>query len=99
MVNVYEKSRDLHIRKTYIYVKNGDTYAYSDVACTEKIKEADLKYLFLMGAVVVDAGVLYSPVSYRVATGVGTLTYAKTDGTTATTAVLSTVVSEEYTAG
>lgn len=98
MDKIYERSNDLHVRGTYIYKKANDSYAYSDSATTKKIDADTLKDLFLKGAVVVDGTVNYHPVSFGIASNVGTLTYVKTDGTTATTAVLATLVSEEYTA-
>jgi hypothetical protein len=90
---------DQYVRATYVYVKNADAYAYADNATTVKIPAAELKDIFEMGCVVVAAGVEYAPVSYSETAGVGTLTYVKTDGTTATTAVLATVKSSEYVAG
>lgn len=98
MTKVYEKYDDLHVRKTYIYVKNANAYAYLDAAKTVKISAADLKDLFLKGAVILDGTIEYTPVSYGIATGVGTLTYVKTNGTTPTTADLATLKSSEYVA-
>ena len=43
------------------------------------------------------AGVEYLPVSFSIDETVGTVTYVTTDGSTATTAVLATLVSSEYT--
>lgn len=97
MNKVYEKSVDLHVRKTLVYVKNGDTYAYADAACTTKISESVLADLFVKGVVIIDTtGIKYTPTSYKVAAGVGTLTYVKADGTTPTVAVLALLHSEEF---
>ena len=49
--------------------------------------------------VIVDGDVEYKPVSFSIVETVGTVTYVKTDDTTATTAVLATLVSSEYLAG
>lgn len=98
MDKIYERSSDLHVRGTYIYKKANDTYAYSDSGTTKKIDAYTLKDLFLKGAVIVDGGVDYQLVSFGIASEVGTITYVKADTTTATTAVLATLKSEEYTA-
>jgi hypothetical protein len=92
----FQKYEDQHVIATYVYAKTNDAYAYADSAKTVKIAEADLKKVFENGAIVVDGTTEYKPVSYAVADGVGTLTYVKTDATTATTAVLATLVSKEY---
>lgn len=96
MNHIYEKSKDLHIRKTYVYAKNGDAYAYGNVATTEKIDAATLKDLFLMGMVIVDGGVEYTPTSFEMESTVGIVTYVKADGTTPTTAVLAVLKSSEF---
>ena len=98
MDNIYEQGKDLHVRGTYIYAKTGDSYAYLNSGKTEKINAATLKDLFLKGAVIVDGDVQYKPVSLSVSNDVATLTYVKTNGTTATTADLATLKSEEYSA-
>lgn len=99
MNRLYEKSEDQHVIATYVYAKTSDPYAYSDAAKTVKIDAVELKEVFEKGIVVVDGTTLYSPVSFKVANGVGTITYVKTDGTTATTAVLATLASKEYVVG
>ncbi len=98
MEKIYEHADDLHVRATYIYAKASDVYAYSDSAKTKKIDAKTLKDLFQKGAIIVDTGAEYKPVSYSVASGVGTITYVKANTTTATTAVLTTLKSSEYTA-
>lgn len=98
MSKVYEKYEDLHVRKTYIYVKADDVYAYADAAKTVKISSDDLKDIFLKGAVIVDDTIEYSPTSYGVSSKVGTITYVKADATTSSTAALTTLKSKEYTA-
>jgi hypothetical protein len=99
MDKIYEDSKDLHVRKTCIYVKTGNAYAYSDVATTVKIDAASLKDLFLKGAVVIDGAVQYNPTSFKMDATVGTVTYVKADNTTPTTAVLAELKSSEYVAG
>lgn len=98
MDNIYEQGKDLHVRGTYIYAKTGDSYAYLNSGKTEKIDAATLKDLFLKGAVIVDGDVQYKPVSFGIASTVGSVTYVKANTTTATTADLATLKSEEYSA-
>ena len=98
MSKVYEKYEDLHVRKTYIYAKANDVYAYADASKKVKISADDLRNLFLKGAVIVDGTTEYLPTSYVISSKVGTMTYVKADTTTASTAVLTTLKSKEYTA-
>lgn len=99
MSKVYERYEDLHVRKTYIYVKADDVYAYEDSDKKVKISADDLRNLFLKGVVIVDGTIEYAPISFDISEGVGTITYVKADTTTATVAVLATLKSKEYTAG
>jgi hypothetical protein len=98
MSKVYERYEDLHVRKTYVYAKANDPYAYADPDKTVKIASDDLRDLFLKGVVIVDGTTEYSPTSYAESSKVGTITYVKADSTTASTAVLTTLKSKEYTA-
>lgn len=98
MTKVYERYEDLHVRKTYIYVKENDVYAYADSDKKVKISAEDLNNLFLKGVVIVDGTTEYLPTSYVISSKVGTMTYVKADTTTAATAVLTTLKSKEYTA-
>ena len=93
---IYEDESDLHIRGVKIYAKStADGYAYSDSACTKKMKAEELVNLFNTNVVnIVDGDVTYKAVSLSVASEVATLTYVKADTSTATTAVLTTLRSE-----
>lgn len=92
---IYDDAKDKNIAATKVYVKTGDAYAYADASNTVKIDLLTLKDLFEKGVVIIDGTVEYKPVSFKVNAGVGTMTYVKTDGTVATTAVLATVSSSE----
>ena len=83
---------------TKIYVKANDAYAYADGAKTVKIPSANMKDLFEKGMVLIDGVTEYKPVGFALVETVGTLTYVKTDADTATTAVLATLQSKEYSA-
>lgn len=96
MSKVYERYEDLHVRKTYIYAKANDVYAYEDSDKKVKISADDLRNLFLKGVVILDGTTEYLPTSYVISSEVGTMSYVKADTTTATTAVLTTLKSKEY---
>jgi hypothetical protein len=99
MDNVYERSEDLHVRGTYVYVKAGDVYAYADSATTVKIDAVALKNLFLKGAIVNAAGVLFKPTGLKVTAGVAALSYVTADDDPVTTAVMALLYSSEHVAG
>ena len=99
MDHIFENANDQHIRGTYVYAKANDAYAYANAGKTVKINAATLEELFLRGIIVISGTSQYVPTSLKVASGVATITYVTADGTTATTAVLATLASEEYTAG
>lgn len=100
MAKIYEKYSDLHVSGVMVYKKATDAYAYLDSDKTVKIDAVSLKDIFEKGVmVIVDGDVMYKPVSFSIVETVGTVTYVKTDDTTATTAVLATLVSSEYVAG
>lgn len=82
---------DVNVAGTYVYV--GDGVAYEDSGCEKAFTTESLKNVFLKGAVIVDTDIMYKPVGFALnADEVGELTYVKADATTATTAVLATVV-------
>lgn len=97
MEKIFEHSNDLHVVARLIYAKASDSYAYADSAKTEKIDCATLTDLFVKGVMIVDGNNRYKPTGLLVNAGVATVTYVKADTTTATTAVLATMASKEYT--
>lgn len=98
MNKIYEDAVDLHVVTRLIYKKADDVYAYEDSATTVKIDAATLVDAFTKGALVVDGDNHYKPTALAIADGVATITYVTADDTTATTAVLATLASEEYVA-
>ena len=76
-VKIFMNADDHNVVARKVYVKTG--LAYSDAAMTIQIDEADLHDIFVKGAIIVDTAIEYSPVSYKEAAGVGTITYVKTD--------------------
>lgn len=94
MTHIYEDAKDLHIRGTYIYKKTSETKAYADAAFTQQLTTSELKEIYMKGAVIDVAGVLYKPVALKIASNIATVTYVTADTTTATTAVLATLTSK-----
>lgn len=95
MERIYDQAKDVHVRGTYVYGKASDTAAYVDSACTVKYKTSELKEVFIKGAVINIAGTLYTPLSFSVTSDVGSVTYAKPNSTTATSADLGTLSAVE----
>lgn len=94
MSKIYEQSKDLHIRRTYIYTKEGGGfYAYADSDAKIKLSAFTLRDIFLKGAVILDTAIEYLPVAYSEEDGVGSLLYIK-QGVTAPE--FATLMSEEY---
>ena len=48
-----------------------------------KVSADVLEDLFVRGLIIVDTGVMYKPISFKVVSKVATVTYAKTNGTQA----------------
>lgn len=94
MTKIFENACDKHVRGTYIYKKTSDTKAYADAAFTVQLTTSELTDIFLKGAVIDVAGVLYKPTGLKIATGIATITYVTADTSTATTAVLATLTSK-----
>ena len=93
---IYEQANDLHVVARVVYASSAHQYAYADADFTTKINALTLVDMFTKGMIIVDGAEKYKPVSVAVTSGVATVTYVKADATTATTAVLATLVSEEF---
>lgn len=72
---VFEHANEQHVRVVYVYVDSSK--AYADAAHTKQLTTTQLQNAFLKGCVVVDTNVFYQPVSFSVASNVGTMYYAK----------------------
>lgn len=96
----YERSEDLHIRKTYIYKKTGDVYAYADSAYTTKISAETLMNLCQKGMLLVkDGAAFHSPfMSGWSSETAAYIVYAGTDAIPPTAVTLTALHSEEYVA-
>lgn len=89
MDRIFEQAKGLHVRATYIYGKAGDTAAYVDADCTQKMTVSQMKEIFLKGGMIRIGEALYQPLNFTVASaGTGSVAYVKVDTATATTAVM-----------
>lgn len=90
MERIFHHDDTMYEASIKVYVKT-DGYAYSDKECKNKISAEVLEDLFYRGLIIVDsAGVMYKPISCKIASKVVTVTYATTDSTP-TAAKLATV--------
>jgi hypothetical protein len=92
MKRIFHHDDTMYEAATKVFTKT-DGYAYFEEEYKTKVPADVLEDLFVRGLIVVDSGVMYKPVSFKVANKVATVTYVTTDTTTATTAKLATVKS------
>ena len=92
MERVFHHDDTMYEAATKVYAKS-DGYAYLEEDFKTKVPADILEDLFIRGLIIVDTGVMYKPVSFKVASKVATVTYVKTNSSTATTADLATVKS------
>ena len=94
MGRIFHHDDTMYEAATKVYAK-ADGYAYLESDFKTKITADVMEDIFIRGMIVVDsAGVMYKPISCKVASGVATVTYATTDSTATTSAKLATVKSK-----
>lgn len=91
MEKIFDQAKDKNVAAIIVYGKGNDGKAYVDAAGTTQYKTSALKDTFLKRAIVQIGSDYFVPVSFTVASNVGTLTYAKA-GTTTGTAATATLV-------
>lgn len=92
MNKIFQQAKDKNVAAVVIYGKKGESspVAYSDAACTVKMKTSELKDAFLKRAVVQVGEDFFMPISFTVSSKIGTVTYAKA-GSSSGTAATATV--------
>ena len=92
MNKIFKQAKDKNVAAVVIYGKKGESspVAYSDAACTAKMKTSELKDAFLKRAVVQVGEDIFMPISFTVSSNIGTVTYAKA-GSSSGTAATATV--------
>lgn len=91
MERIYDQAKDKNVAAIVIYGKGSDGKAYHDAAGTEQYKTSELQDAFIKRAVVKIGNDYFIPISFTIASNVGTVTYAKV-GSTAGTAATATLV-------
>ena len=92
MDRIFHHDDTIYEAGTKAYVKS-DGYAYLEESFKTKVPADVLEDLFVRGLIIVDGGVMYKPISFKVASKIGIVTYAKTNSSTATQADLATAKS------
>ena len=92
MDRIFHHDDTMYEAGTKVYVKS-DGYAYLEEDFKTKVPADVLEDLFVRGLIIVDTGVMYKPISFKVASKVGIVTYVKTNSSTTTQADLSTAKS------
>ena len=93
MDRIFHHDDTMYEAATKVYAKASDSYAYADSDYTVKIPADVLEDIYIRGMIIIDSGVLYKPVSCKIASGVATVTYVTTDSTSTTSAKLATIKS------
>lgn len=91
MEKLYNDAKDKNVSATYIYGKSNDTKAYANADCTVQMKTSELKEAFLKRAIIVIGDAFFIPSGFSITSNVGSVTYAKPNSSTATSADLGTL--------
>lgn len=89
MDRIYNDAKDKNVSAVMIYGKNNK--AYVDEKCTVQMSTSELAEVFKKRGVISIDGKLYTPLSYSVASDVGSIVYVDPKSGEATTAVLGTL--------
>lgn len=93
MEKIFDQAKDKNVAAIVIYGKGSDGKAYADADGKTQLKTSELKDAFLKRAVIQISTEYFIPVSFSVASDIGTVKYAKPNSTTATSADLGSLVS------
>ena len=91
MEKLYNDAKDKNVSATYIYGKSSDAKAYANADCTVQMKTSELKEAFLKRAIIVIGDAFFIPSGFSITSNVGSVTYAKPNSSTATSADLGTL--------
>lgn len=93
MDKIFDQAKDKNVAAIVIYGKGSDGKAYADANGTIQLKTSELKDAFLKRAVIQIGTEYFIPVNFSITSNVGTVKYAKSNSTTATSADLGSLVS------
>ena len=93
MDKIFDQAKDKNVAAIVIYGKGSDGKAYADANGTTQLKTSELKDAFLKRAIIQIGTEYFIPVTFSITSNVGTVKYAKSNSTTATSADLGSLVS------
>ena len=93
MDKIFDQAKDKNVSAIVIYGKGSDGKAYADANGTTQLKTSELKDAFLKRAIIQIGTEYFIPVTFSITSNVGTVKYAKSNSTTATSADLGSLVS------
>ena len=93
MDKIFDQAKDKNVAAIVIYGKGSDGKAYADANGTTQLKTSELKDAFLKRAVIQIGTEYFIPVTFSITSNIGTVKYAKSNSTTATSADLGSLVS------
>lgn len=93
MDKIFDQAKDKNVAAIVIYGKGSDGKAYADANGTTQLKTSELKDAFLKRAVIQIGTEYFIPVTFSITSDIGTVKYAKSNSTTATSADLGSLVS------
>lgn len=93
MDKIFDQAKDKNVAAIVIYGKGSDGKAYADADGTTQLKTSELKDAFLKRAIIQIGTEYFIPVTFSIASDIGTVKYAKPNSTTATSADLGSLVS------
>ena len=93
MEKIFDQAKDKNVAAMIIYGKGSDGKAYADANGTTQLKTSELKDAFLKRAIIQIGTEYFIPATFSVASGIGTVKYAKPNSTTTTSADLGSLVS------
>ena len=96
MNKIFNQAKDKNVAALIIYGKKGESApaAYTDAACTKKMKTSELKDAVIKRAIIQIGEDIFIPISFTVSSNIGTATYAKA-GSSAGSAATATLVAVE----
>lgn len=89
MDRIYNDAKDKNVSAVVIYGKSNK--AYVDEECTVEMTTSELEEVFKKRGVINISGKFYTPLSYSVASGIGSVVYVDPKSGETTTAVLGTL--------
>ena len=95
MSKIYNDAKDKNVAAVLVYKKTNQTKAYKDADLTEQYTTSELQDAFIKGAIIVlEDESMVKPIKFEISSSIGTISYIKPNGTTATSADIAGLVSK-----